>query len=311
MVFEDVVYHVSPNRAYSKRYDMEKVLDNYFAYPLDSFESNFDQRFLLYLVYGFLVGTTTFISLNILGWLRGYPVIQAFQGMYSWHTTLNFTLCLVLVTKVFRLFRSRNPMQKGMTVTHLWLIGLLSFVMAFYLQRTVVYSGVQNYNPKLIQYYNQYPDARPAISIMFVWCFSFWMPVYLACSSLVIWQQKKFMHYAETRNQLNTGRWALDGGKFMISTQAISHISMEDHYARIWWRQDDEMHDKMVRLTMRDAIKQLPEDQFVQIHRSHLINSLRAEGLVRKSQKWFVNIGGTELPVSRTRLADVKTKLHG
>lgn len=290
---------------------MKKAIDSYFAYPLDAYSGNFDQRFLHYLVYGFLIGATTFISLNVLGLIRGYPVIQAFQGMYSWHTTLNFSFSLVLVAELFHILRSRNRTHEPMTVTHLWWIGLVSFLIAFFLQRTVVYAGVKNYNPTLIQYYNQYPDARPMASIMFVWCFLFWAPVYLFCSRVVIWKQEKFQKHAAASQNSKTERWVLDGGKVIINIDDISHVSMEDHYARIWWHKNEKMCNSLVRLSMKEVVNQLPEGQFIQIHRSHLINSSRAEGVVRINQKWSVTINGTELPISRTRLAEVRSKLQG
>ncbi|BHH82202.1 hypothetical protein LA52FAK_04910 [Desulforhopalus sp. 52FAK] len=106
-----------------------------------------------------------------------------------------------------------------------------------------------------------------------------------------------------------TQRWSLDGGKTLVNIDDITHISMEDHYAKVCWQQTGLKKEKLVRLSLKEAVKQLPVDRFIQIHRSHLINLDHVEGLIREKQKCMVNIDGVELPVSRSRLATVKSML--
>lgn len=292
-------------------FKFKTIIVNYFSPTLDAFDDNFEQRLSLYLVYGLLIGVITFLSLNILGTIRGYPVIQAFQGMYSWHTTLNFTLCFVLVTKISRFLRSRSEDPEAWKVFNLWLIGITSFTIAFILQRTVVYAGVEQYNPSLIEYYQRNPQARPTIFIMLTWSFLFWLPTFIGLVQIALWKQKRYTRYCEGARVPETRRWSLDGGKTLVNIDDIIHISMEDHYAKICWLQTGVKKEKLVRLSLKEAVKQLPQDRFLQIHRSHLINLERAEGLVREKQKWIVNIDGVELPVSRSRLSAVKNMLSG
>lgn len=288
---------------------MRKTVTNYFSLTLDAFDDNFEQRLSLYLVYGLLIGVVTFLSLNILGILRGYPVIQAFQGMYSWHTTLNFTLCFFLITKVSRFLRSRSEDPKGWLVIDIWLIGFTSFAIAFLLQRTAVYAGVEQYNPSLIEYYNLNPQARPKFFIMLIWCALFWLPTFLILVQIALWKQERYRRYCEGASVPETRRWSLDGGKTLVNMPDITHISMEDHYAKISWQQTGQIKEKLVRLSLKEAVKQLPEDRFIQIHRSHLINLDHAEGLKREKQKWMVGVGGVDLPVSRGRLSAVRNML--
>lgn len=290
---------------------MKKTITNYFSLSLDAFDDNFEQRLSLYLVYGLLIGVITFLSLNILGIIRGYPVIQAFQGMYSWHTTLNFTLCFFLILKVSRFIRSRSEDPEAWQVIDLWIVGITSFAIAFLLQRTAVYAGVEQYNPSLIEYYNLNPQARPRFLIMLAWCALFWFPTFIILVQIALWKQERYRRYCAGARVPEIRRWSLDGGKALVNIPDITHISMEDHYAKICWQQTGLKKEKLVRLSLKEAIKQLPQDRFIQIHRSHLINLDHAEGLKREKQKWMVEIGGADLPVSRGRLPTVKTILSG
>lgn len=263
-----------------------------------------EQRLLLYLAYGLLVGVTTFASLITLGWMRGYPVIQAFQGMYTWHTTLNFGLCFALLLEV----SLRCARRTTLTVGRLWWVGLLSFALAYLGQRTLVYAGVVHYNPKLIQYYENFPSARPGFWPMLFWCGAFWLPMYAGLVEVARWLQRRLEPSAA--DETRPVRWSLDGGRLLIDLDQLTHLSMEDHYARVHWNAVQGQQSDLVRLTLKEAMDELPPGRYIQIHRSHLVRVDAVDALKRKGRGWVVMIGAVELPVSRHRLSSLRETLE-
>ncbi len=281
----------------------------YTTKDLEPLAKRFDQRLLFFLAHGLLVVLTCFISLRAYGLWRHEPVALSFQGMYAWHSALNFTVSLILIMEGWRLMRNRKVFSAPFRVSTLWLLGALSFVLAFAIQRTLVYAAVAYYDPALIRYYENFACQRPGFWQMCAWCFCFWFPMFGLSTIIALWQVGKVRKDAPESPPESQQHWVLENGKWVLALNSVTHISMEDHYARIHWvEQNGKEALTLVRMTMKQALAQLPKEQFCQVHRSHLVNLTAVRGFQRQGRSWMVNLGNQSIPVSRNRLTSLRKK---
>ena len=103
----------------------------------------------------------------------------------------------------------------------------------------------------------------------------------------------------------NNGVETLDSG-------TISHISVEEHYSRIFVKREEGMKEIEVRLSLKEALQQLPAASFVQIHRAHLINMAHVSHIKQSARTYQVFMGDQKaaLPMSRHRVPEVIPKLQ-
>jgi len=92
-------------------------------------------------------------------------------------------------------------------------------------------------------------------------------------------------------------------GKVMrVRPDELLWATSEEHYLRIRLR--DETEVLMVKMKLSDLLEQLPEPEFLQIHRSHLVNLTQVKSLSKKLGQVELS-GGRCLPVSRRRWKQV------
>lgn len=82
-----------------------------------------------------------------------------------------------------------------------------------------------------------------------------------------------------------TLRWlrAQTGGTVrLIAVDRIDHLRSDTRYTLVAWRQDDDSPaEALVSLPLKDLLAQLDPGQFVQIHRSTVVNLARVSHVVR------------------------------
>jgi len=86
--------------------------------------------------------------------------------------------------------------------------------------------------------------------------------------------------------------------KYLISADEISYIQAEHVYVKVYKKDGEHI---LHRSTLKDLLSKLPSDQFVQTHRSFVIN-------IKHISSWdttSIYIGKTEIPMSRSRKKDV------
>ena len=98
----------------------------------------------------------------------------------------------------------------------------------------------------------------------------------------------------------NNGEDTLDPG-------IISHISVEEHYSRIFVKKKQELEEIEVRISLKEALRQLPATAFVQIHRSHVINLAHVSHIKQSARSYRIFMGDQvdALPMSRHRVSKV------
>ena len=89
-------------------------------------------------------------------------------------------------------------------------------------------------------------------------------------------------------------------------------MTIEEHYSRIFIREGQEYREVQVRLSLKEALAQLPDGLFIQTHRSHLVNLGHVSRIQRPARSYELTIGEGRyrLPVSRHRIAQVLPSLQ-
>ena len=92
-----------------------------------------------------------------------------------------------------------------------------------------------------------------------------------------------------------------------LDPEIISHISVEEHYSRIFVKRDQVLEEIEVRLSLKEALQQLPAPPFVQIHRSHVINLAHVSHIKQSARSYrvFMEEQVNALPMSRHRVPEV------
>lgn len=93
----------------------------------------------------------------------------------------------------------------------------------------------------------------------------------------------------------------------VLNPETISHISVEEHYSRIFVKTAQALEEIEVRLSLKDALKKLPADSFIQIHRSHVINLAHVSHIQQNARSYQIFMGNQKamLPISRHRVPQV------
>lgn len=93
--------------------------------------------------------------------------------------------------------------------------------------------------------------------------------------------------------------------KFSLDATTIRNIVVDDHYCYLHYQHHNAYTKRDLAMPLRDVLTLLPAN-FVQVHRSHIINLQYIASIVRRNRRIFVILdGGFEVPVSRHRMEQV------
>ncbi len=93
--------------------------------------------------------------------------------------------------------------------------------------------------------------------------------------------------------------------KAILDIDSITYITSDGPYIEIFIEGKD--HPEVDRNTLKNVLEELPQSEFVQIHRSHIVNIKQVKSLY--ATKVILN-DATELNVSRTYKSEVQSKLQ-
>ncbi|MDZ7685946.1 MAG: LytTR family DNA-binding domain-containing protein [Gammaproteobacteria bacterium] len=97
----------------------------------------------------------------------------------------------------------------------------------------------------------------------------------------------------------------------VLGSNAISHISVDDHYCYIFHRDDKgEWTKSDVNLPLKTILDTLPAG-FLQVHRSHVVNPDFIETIERDGRNCLLTMrDGNRIPISRSKRGDVLPRLE-
>lgn len=92
---------------------------------------------------------------------------------------------------------------------------------------------------------------------------------------------------------------------FVLDASSIRNVIVDDHYCYVHYRHNDGYGKRDLAMPLRDISALLPSD-FVQVHRSHIVNLRQVRSIRRKNRSIrLVLAGDFEVPVSRHRLDQI------
>ena len=300
------------------------------------FYRQWSHRYLLYLLAFVLVGVWTFVGLRIYGWLKWGHIPIGFQGVYSWHSMLNFGLCLYLLDEWGMRLTGRWGRFGRRTLGMQCLIWCTSFVVGFMVQRIVVFEGMMYYALDLYHHYEKYPELRPRPLEHFQFCVPFF-----ASTVLILWlvsfvrqrgleKDRKILQTLtdelmqqqgkEREENLREGQGAVhtpiriisENVPVFLKPESISHVTVEDHYCRIYVTENTGLRKYFVKMSLSTLLDQVPQSLFARIHRSHAVNMRYVDRLEKKKRAYFLRLKSFDqaLPISRAQWSEVLNRLQ-
>jgi len=303
-------------------------------YSVGLFYAQWTHRYLLYFAVYIIIGVWTYVGFEIYGWMTWRITSMSFRGNYMLQTMINFGFCLYLADEWLARLTGQWGRFDNRTLGKQALIWGMSFVAAFYVERTIVFEGMQYYALDLYHYFEEFPQMRPRVLDHFLFCLPFFIGTILLLwliafvrqhglkkerMALVSMEQALFDKEAALRNKVSNGEidrktpsLCVQSGNSQIILEhgSISHVTVEDHYCRIHTLEEDETKSYFVKSSLADLMEKLPGSHFIQIHRSHVVNALAIRQFDTKTRACRVYLkSDAVLPVSRHRLNEVMERI--
>ena len=97
---------------------------------------------------------------------------------------------------------------------------------------------------------------------------------------------------------------------FKVDSDEIVYLKSEDNYVTIYYFTDNDLHQKMMRISLTKIHKQLPK--LLKVHRSYLVNPDYIFKMQGNSQTAKLQLKQIEqgIPVSKTYYLQVKERIH-
>ena len=281
-----------------------------------SFYSHLTNRLLLY----FFLGAVFMLEgLFALALYKGPSLLishMAFTTVYALHTAVTYTCFQLAVDVVAGRFLPDWGCFSKRTLSKQWLIWATGFILAFIFHRTVVLCLVHIYAPEVVAYYVDSQLPYPNHGAVFFYILPYWAAGVFITLNIGIQIQKRMCPSDERiiRKQavaFGSLTVSTDNRTFEISYPNISHITVEDHYSRIYFIKQNSLQNVFIRTPLKALKKSLPEDLFFQIHRSHLVNLRYVSGFLKNKRLLTMKYAQNEasLPISRYRLSDFHNRL--
>ena len=251
----------------------------------------------------------------------------AYAAAKSLHTTLFFTFSLVAIDIASSRLAHQRFVYSQRTVGRQWLIMLAAFLLGYILFRSSSIDLVGIYAPWVIDHLQTFPEDRMRVVIQFPIYFLGWL---ITASLVIQFALRSQRLAAESRKAQEPGSTELkddnqtaapeaQSGYFVHSNtnqnlkvpfNEISHISVEDHYCRLVHKNGAELARHILRMSLNQLEDELPKGQFARIHRSHIVNLQHVAGWRSvRQQRRLVMDHGAQLPISRSRMAQLKPDL--
>ena len=234
----------------------------FFLKPFNSGGSHFSNKTIYFLMYGFIVFFSYFIThLLSLLYYKSAQIWKVFEEIIF--SVIFIFLAIIIGFYYTEFIINKNPERinlphfLGWFKTILFSFGILLFILTFYLRRKYTAKDLKNEN---------------------------------------INSQTNIV--SESRNITITG--SLKKDFFVVDEANMVYVKSENNYVLISYFEDDLIKEKLLRSTLANIEKQLPS--FIKTHRSYIVNPdffLSLKGSKQNSKLNLKNTG-LSIPVSET-----------
>lgn len=210
------------------------------------------------------------------------------------------------------------------TVGRQWLVMFAGFVLAYTIYRAASRHLSELYGPWLLGYGRALPEQPLQFLSEFFLLFLFWLLIAHLCIQFAIWSQGvalkakvAFPHVEEARDGQGKDRVESEEACLTLPNQnqdlsipisLITHVTVEDHYCRLFQKQGNEIASMLLRIPLKSLEGELPAGRFARIHRSHLVNLEHVLGwrMAQGQRRLVMGHGIEDLPVSRHRFHKIE-----
>lgn len=269
-----------------------------------------------------------------------YKFNLLYHHRYALETALNFGFWLYVAeewaSRLLGPWAARDRRTTGATCL-LWSGG---FLIALVLQLTLIYERIDLYAPKIIHFFDLYPLRRPSLMLRLVIFGTIWFITLNSRLAFGLWLQRhternrknpeqvrvhskreeKTRYSQESQTEahidepvgrkplvISTGKWVST-----VRPETLACITSEGHYCRFILKTEEKKNEIFTRAALKDIIAELPPEDFIQIHRSHVINKHYIERLKKSGRSYSLVMVGEEtpLPISRYRWPSIRDRLE-
>jgi len=275
----------------------------------------------------FLILTVGLITL-VIDLISGVPVGMLMLLTNSLIKALGYTAGMIVAEILITYFSKRNHPNSGISVGKIWLVSFFGFVVGFALLEPyrqfmghLEHHGSEN----RFLFFLKISPVWVLITYMFI---QFHMNKSLQTEVSQLQQINTSLEERQTR--MKSSEWVEEsesvGSKFSTAlfespgtrnkqpfpSGQISYVNVIEHYCYIHHWVEGELQELELKLPLKEIIGRLPNDLFVQIHRSYLVNVGHIIQLKRDGRSFVLYLRGMDqpIPISRYRLSEVLPKLQ-
>ena len=303
----------------------------YLQRPLGSFFAQPANRSLVYHRFGFLLLFAVLAGKLLMRQHDFLMAHMAFYFTYALQFSLTYLAGVVLAELAVRGLSPRWGAYEQRTVARQWFIWSLGFLLGLMMHRLSSAYLVGFYAPWIISFLRNAPHAKPSLMEIVLFCAAVWsVATFGVIQAALAWQKqlRRRQAVAAIRPEPSAKAPAEepssrpapavltvshDGRRSKIPVERITHVTVEDHYCRIHFLGGDGPRNVFTCITLKSLTQELPEGDFAQIHRSHLVNLSHVAGLNKSGRQYFADLAaaGAQLPISRHRWAELQERLPG
>ncbi len=281
---------------------MIRSLQRYFNTSL-FFSYSLKERLVLYVVASAVIGLVAFC---VILFQSTSLFARVLIGFFYW---LCFGSGIVVLSELRIFWLKRNGVKKfHFKVGELWVLTFFIFVFGFVILSIAEILLIDRLPVDLSYYADPANGFLPFSLEFFLKMVPIWIIDVVLVSHLFLRKVRVAPDWQTV--SLNTELITIQTDKqsYKLNPKHISHISVVQHYATIFLCTSEGKEEIEVRSSLKKLMEQLPEDLFIQTHRSHIINLAFIENLVNSVDGTRVRLKQTDdtLPVSRRQLASVK-----
>ncbi len=300
-------------------------------FPLNTYPDKSSFRNIIYLVQGFLIIVIAYL------WLEYTRMDGTFKTVYPLIIAIIVTTTQYLIVETGGRYVYKHLGPFVIQMATFWIISFsgifIGFVMVYFNAQC---PGVEKIYPDIFYFYSDHPLPRPSrIAVFYKIILTPWVLFMLLLTQgelrkkldkelTVIKQINEELKMrqitaddesvvVEQNNTQDLKRFCItsnDGDKY-IAFVDIYYISVADHYCELVFKKDGVFLRELIRLSLKEAMANLPSKYFDQVHRSHVVNLHCVKEIVSKGQSYQLRMAGTDelIPASRHRAREFLPKL--
>lgn len=290
---------------------------SYLQIPIENYPNTPTYRKPIYAIEGVLICTFAYL------WLEYTQMDGIFKSIYPVIVTAIVLISQYLLVEFGGrlIYKHWRPFE-----TNIGIFWGISFVGIFFGYTMVYFNaqcpGIESFYPDIFYFFTEHPNPPNRLSVFYKIILIPWLISTFLITQIELKKQidKELSYIKSINNRLGLEKKesktdskdkkkseyfevTIDDSLKKIAYEDLYYISIKDHYCELAINKEGELAKQFVRLSLKEAIKDLPKKYFEQVHRSHVVNLQHVKKIKRKGQTYQLQLSGTNvfIPASRHR----------